>query len=51
MKVKELIRQLTEKKIDPEREIKISQDEEGNLIKEIDGVYETDGELIIYPYG
>ena len=51
MKVKELIRQLTEKGIDPEREIKISQDEDGNLFKKIDGVYETDGELIIYPYG
>ncbi len=49
MKIKELIKRL--KGADPEREIKLSIDEEGNDFKEIDGIYESDGDLIIYPYG
>ncbi|MFC1588569.1 hypothetical protein ACFL54_09670 [Planctomycetota bacterium] len=48
MKIEELIKELQE--YDKNQEIKISQDEEGNLFKEIEGVYETDEGIVIYPY-
>lgn len=49
MNVKTLIEEL--RKFDLEAEIKISQDEEGNEFKKIDGVYETEEGIIIYPFG
>ena len=49
MKVSELINELN--KVDKEKEILLSSDEEGNSIKEIDGVYLNENDIVIYPFG